>query len=451
MTNLFAARAQMAVSLAFHIVFAVVGMAMPLLMAIAEWIHLRTGDPTYLALAKRWARGTAILFAVGAVSGTVLSFELGLLWPAFMERAGPVIGMPFSMEGFAFFLEAIFIGVYLYGWDRVSPRAHLASGVVVAASGLASGVFVVAVNAWMNTPSGVTLDAAGRIVGVDLREAFFSPAFPTQALHMVLAAYASVAALVLGVHALRLRAGRGDAAFHRAGAKIALAVGAVALPLQIASGHLAGEHLGHHQPAKLAAMESLFHSRTDAPVAIGGWPDEARGELRYAIELPYGLSILATGDPHGRVAGLDEVPRADWPPVPVVHVSFQVMVGAGMSMLAVFAVGAFLWWRRGGFWTSRPYLTAAALAAPLGLVAVEAGWTVTEVGRQPFVVHGLLRTAEAVTPMPGLVVPFAAFTLLYVVLGVIVVAMLRAHVFAADAARDVGAAESAGGGGAAHA
>ncbi len=432
MENLFAARAQMAISLAFHIVFAVVGMAMPLLMAIAEWMHLRTADPTYLALAKRWARGTAILFAVGAVSGTVLSFELGLLWPAFMERAGPVIGMPFSMEGFAFFLEAIFIGVYLYGWDRISPRAHLASGAVVAVSGLASGVFVVAVNAWMNTPSGITVDAAGRITAVDLRDAFFSPAFPTQALHMVLAAYASVAALVLGVHAWRLRAGAGDPAFHRAGAKIALAVGAIALPLQIASGHLAGEHLGHHQPAKLAAMESLFHSRDAAPVAIGGWPDEARGELRYAIELPYGLSILATGDPDGHVVGLDEVPRADWPPVPVVHVSFQIMVGAGMAMLSIFGAGAFLWWRRGGFWTSPRFLRIAALASPLGLVAVEAGWTVTEVGRQPFVVHGILRTADAVTPMPGLVVPLVVFTLLYVVLGLIVIAMLRAHVFAAD-------------------
>lgn len=442
MSDLVAARVQMAMSLGFHIVFAVVGMAMPLLMAIAEGVYLRTGEPLYLELAKRWARGTAILFAVGAVSGTVLSFELGLLWPTFMEHAGPVIGMPFSLEGFAFFLEAIFIGVYLYGWNRVSPKMHFASGIVVAVSGMASGVFVVAVNAWMNTPSGVRFEG-GRIVDVDLWQAFFSPAFPTQAVHMVLAAYASVAIAALGIHSWRLRADR-ESVFHRSGAKIAFVVAAVTLPLQIVSGHFAGEHLGRHQPVKLAAMESLFHSRNEAPLAIGGWPDMEAQRLRYAIEVPYALSILATGDPKARVAGLEEVPRADWPPVAIVHVAFQVMVAAGMVMLALIAWGAFLWRRRGGFWTDARFLRAATFATPLGLVAVEAGWTVTEVGRQPWIVHGFMRTADAVTPMPGLVVPLVIFTALYFVLGAVVFAMLRAHVFAAPQSASRRRAERAG-------
>lgn len=429
MSDVMAARMQMAISLGFHIVFAVVGMAMPLLMAIAEGLYLRTNDSLYLELTKRWARGTAILFAVGAVSGTVLSFELGLLWPTFMLHAGPVVGMPFSLEGFAFFLEAIFIGIYLYGWDRVSPRVHLASGIVVAVSGICSGVFVVAVNAWMNTPSGVVF-RDGRIVDIDLWRAFFSPAFPTQALHMVLAAYASVAFVVMGVHAWRLRRDP-SSGFHRAALKIAFAVALVSLPLQIASGHLAGEALGHDQPVKLAAMESLFESRSDAPIAIGGWPDVSERRLRYAIEIPFGLSILAKGDPHARVAGLEEVAQNGWPPVAVVHVGFQVMVGCGMAMLAFVAWGGLLWWRRGGFWRSRAFLAAATVVAPLGLLAIEAGWTVTEVGRQPWVIQGFLRTADAVTPMPGLVVPLVVFTALYLVLGVVVVGMLRAQVFAA--------------------
>jgi len=323
----------MAISLGFHIVFAVVGMAMPLFMVVAEWRYTRSGDPVYLDLARRWAKGTAILFAVGAVSGTVLSFELGLLWPAFMEYAGPVIGMPFSLEGFAFFLEAIFLGVYLYGWERVSRRAHLLSGVAVAVSGLASGVFVVSVNAWMNTPSGFTLEH-GRITEIDFVAAFFNPAFPTQALHMALAAYTSVAFAVLAIHAARLLR-QPDSAFHRRAAAIALAFAAVATPLQIASGDLAAKHLAQHQPRKLAAAEALFETRRGAPLVIGGLPDVDRGELDYAIHIPYGLSFLAHGDIHAEVLGLNAFQRSEWPPVRIVHAAFQVMVACGVALLGL--------------------------------------------------------------------------------------------------------------------
>ncbi len=425
MSDLFAARSQMAMSLAFHILFAVAGMAMPLLMVIAEWRHQRTSDAAYLELAQRWAKGTAILFAVGAVSGTVLSFELGLLWPRFMQLAGPLIGMPFSLEGFAFFLEAIFLGLYLYGWKRLSPRVHLLCGAVVALSGLASGIFVVAVNSFMNGPSGLLFEG-GKVVGVDPWVAFFSPSFPTQAAHTALASYASVAFAVLGIHAWRLRVDP-NSVFHRRAFELALLVAMISTPLQLFSGDRSAKHLAEHQPIKLAAAEAVFQTKRGAGLSIGGWPDEEARELRYAIEVPYGLSLLGKGTLDGEILGLDQVPRADWPPVAVVHAGFQVMVGCGMAMLGVCALGGFLWWRKRLF--SPRFLLIAMLAGPLGLIALEAGWSVTEVGRQPWILHGVMRTADAVTPMPGLIVPFSAFTVLYLVLGGVVVLLLRAHVF----------------------
>jgi cytochrome d ubiquinol oxidase subunit I len=432
--DLLAARVQMAVSLGFHIIFAVVGMAMPLLMVLAEWRHVKTGDPVWLDLARRWAKGTAIFFAVGAVSGTALSFELGLLWPKFMEYAGPVIGMPFSLEGFAFFLEGIFLGIYLYGWDKVSRRAHLFAGVAVAVSGLAGGVFVVAVNAWMNGPSGFTLKD-GQIVEIDFVRAFFSPSFFTQALHMSLAAYASVALVVLAVHCARLSKDPRNA-FHRRAATLCLWVLTVTVPLQLLSGDLSAKHIAEHQPVKLAAAEGFFETQRGAPIALGGLPNLETRELEGAIHVPYGLSLLATGDPHGLVRGLNDFPRELWPPVTVVHVSFQVMVACGVAMFALVAWSLYLRLRKKDPVAERLFLRAATIAGPLGLIAVEAGWFVTEVGRQPWIIAGIMRTAHAVTPMPGLVVPLLGFTLLYVFLGVIVLLLLRAHVLHAPAERE---------------
>ena len=278
MTDLLAARTQMAISLGFHIIFAEIGIAMPLMMVLAEWRWRRTGDRVYLDLARRWAKGTAMLFAVGAVSGTVLSFELGLLWPGFMRYAGPLIGMPFSLEGFAFFLEAIFLGIYLYGWDRVGPRAHLAAGVVVAVSGAASAVFVVMVNAWMNAPTGFTLDAAGGFATIDPVAAMRSPAAFQQALHMLLAAYAATGMAVAGVHALMLLRGAAPD-FHRRALTLALLVGAPAAVLQPLSGDLSARVVAKTQPVKLAALEAQWTTERGAPLRIGGWPDAgARGD-----------------------------------------------------------------------------------------------------------------------------------------------------------------------------
>jgi cytochrome bd ubiquinol oxidase subunit I len=426
MSDLLAARSQMAVSLAFHIVFAVIGIAMPLMMVLAERRWQVTGHAIYLDLAKRWAKGTAILFAVGAVSGTVLSFELGLLWPRFMEFAGPIIGMPFSLEGFAFFTEAIFLGIYLYGWDRISSRAHLWAGVAVAVSGAASGVFVVIANAWMNAPTGFEL-VNGQAVNVHPIAAMANPAALSQTLHMTLAAYVATGFAVAGIHAFLLLRDPANA-FHRRALEIALIVGAPAALLQPLSGDLSARHIAVHQPVKLAAAEALFRTQGPAPLTLGGWPDVAARETRFAVEIPYALSLLAFHDPHAVVKGLDLVPEADWPNVPAVHLAFQVMVAVGTYLALVALWTAWLAWRRADLAHNRWLMRAIALATPLGFVAVEAGWMVTELGRQPWVIYGVLKTRDAVTPMPGLVVPFVTFTLLYCFLGVIVAWLLYRHI-----------------------
>ena len=427
MSDLLAARSQMAISLGFHIVFAAVGIAMPVLMVIAEDRWIRRGDEASRLLARTWAHGTAILFAVGAVSGTVLSFELGLLWPTFMAFAGPIFGMPFSLEGFAFFVEAIFLGIYLYGWDRLPPRAHWAAGVLVALSGVLSGVFVVIANGWMNTPAGFRM-VDGRAVDVDPWQAMRNPAAASEILHMTIAAYLSVGFAVSAIHAWRLLA-EPDNLFHRRALGIAFGMAAVAAFLQPISGDVSARQVAEHQPIKLAAMEGQFRTERGAPLRIGGWPDEEAETMRYALEIPYGLSLLAFHDPHAEVRGLDTVPRADRPPVPIVHMAFQIMVACGSVLSAVALLGAFLAWRRRGLPDQRWFLRLLVACGPLGFIALEAGWTVTEVGRQPWIVHGVLRTADAVTPMPGLVVPLATFTAVYLFLSFVVVATLRRQVF----------------------
>ena len=426
MSDLFAARSQMALSLAFHIVFAVIGIGMPVLMALAERQWQRTGDPSYLDLAKRWARGTAILFAVGAVSGTVLSFELGLLWPRFMAFAGPIIGMPFSLEGFAFFTEAIFLGIYLYGRDRISPRAHLTSAVLVAVSGTLSGIFVVIANAWMNAPTGFAFDRVPVLVtDVHPLAAMANPAAFPEALHMILAAYAATGFGVAGIHAVLILRGR-TAPFHKYALRLALVMAVPAAILQPLAGDIAARHVAVAQPAKLAAAEALFVTQDHAPLEVGGFPDTAARVDRWGIRIPAALSLLAFHDPSAEVTGLDRIPADQWPNVPVVHLAFDVMVGIG-TYLALVGLWV-LWsaWRRGAI--GRAHFRALAIATPLGFVAIEAGWVVTEVGRQPWIIYGVLRTGDAVTPMPGLVFPFTAITVLYVFLAVVVTRLLMRHV-----------------------
>jgi cytochrome d ubiquinol oxidase subunit I len=426
MTDLLAARTQMALSLGFHIIFAVIGIGMPALMVLAERKWLQTGDPVWLDLAKRWSKGTAILFAVGAVSGTVLSFELGLLWPKFMEYAGPIIGMPFSLEGFAFFTEAIFLGIYLYGWTKLSPRAHWWAGVAVAVSGTISGIFVVFANAWMNAPTGFEI-VNGMPTNIDPIAAMLNPAAFHQTLHMTIAAFATTGIAVAGIHAWLLRKNPSDH-FHRSALHVALLVAIPASLLQPLSGDISAKFVGEWQPAKLAAMEGQFETERGAPLRIGGIPDEATRETKYALEIPKLLSFLAYSDFDAEVKGLDAFPEEDWPPVAVTHFAFQIMVGLGSLMMLASLWVLLLWIRKREVAHSRPLLTFLALLTPAGFIAVEAGWVVTEVGRQPWIVYGFMRTKDALTPMPGLVVPLIGISLLYLFLGVVVAYLLYAQI-----------------------
>ena len=440
--NLIAARSQMAMSLAFHIIFSCIGIAMPLLMVVAEWLHRRTGDDIYLLLARRWAIGTAIMFAVGAVSGTVLSFELGLLWPHFMKWAGAIIGMPFSLEGFAFFTEAIFLGIYLYGWDRVSSRAHLAAGVMVAFSGMLSGIFVVMANSWMNTPVGFRL-VNGLPTDIDPLAALTNPAALHETVHMTIAAYVATGFVVAGIHAAMWLRDRGNL-FHRRAIAIAFSIGAVAAIMQPISGDAAARAVARLQPIKMAAFEGLFHGGSHAPLAIGGIPDVKDRKLLYAIELPSMLSLMTDHSADGVIRGLDSFPEKDWPsPLIAVHVAFQIMVGAGFAMAGLALWGGLLLWRRRTIFDSIWFMRALVAAAPLGLIAVEAGWVVTEVGRQPWIIYGVMRTADALTPMPGLTVTFTLFTTLYLFLGVTVSHLLWRQVMRSPKQAEVAAQAAA--------
>lgn len=418
MTDLFAARSQMAISLGFHIVFAAIGIAMPFLMAISHWYWLRTKEPVYLDLTKAWSKGVAIFFATGAVSGTVLSFELGLLWPRFMEHAGSIIGLPFAWEGAAFFLEAIALGIFLYGWDRIPPWTHWASGVLVGISGVASGLFVICANGWMNAPAGFDW-VDGTAINIDPWAAMFNRAAWLQGLHMTIAAFCATGFAVAGVHAIGLRK-KPDSPFHAKAFQIALVVGAVAAILQPLQGDRLAKQTAVLQPAKLAAMESLFHTSQPAPLVIGGIPSEETQTVRYGIHIPKLLSFLAHGDFNAEVIGLDRFPREDWPPVAVTHIAFQIMIGIGTLLAALGAWSLFALWKRPAWLRRRNVLRLFSICAPLGFIAIEAGWTVTEVGRQPWIIYGIMKTKDAVTPMPGLIYPMTLFTGIYVVLAFIV-------------------------------
>jgi len=422
MNDFLAARSQMALSLGFHIVFSCIGMVMPFFMAVSHYYWLRTGKAVFLNVTKAWSKGVAIFFATGAVSGTVLSFELGLLWPEFMKHAGPIFGMPFSLEGTAFFIEAIALGFYLYGWGRFNRWFHWFTGVVVGLSGLASGILVVAANAWMNSPAGFDY-VDGRYLNIDPFKAMCNDAWFSQALHMCIAAFVATGFAVAGVHALMILR-RKNTGFHSAAFRIAAIFAAVAAVLQPLSGDISAKDVARRQPAKLAAMEAHFKTGARAPLIIGGVPDEKEGQVKYAVEVPGLLSFMAFGDKNATVKGLDQVPAADRPPVAVTHYAFQVMVGLGVFLLLTALLYFFIIWRKKAWQDKRWLLKLFVLATPMGFIAVEAGWTVTEVGRQPWIIYGVMRTRDAVTPMPGIEFSFLLFTIVYLSLAVVVMLLL---------------------------
>lgn len=419
MDSLLAARLQMAFSLGFHIIFACIGMVMPFFMSASYYHHIKTKDPKSLQLTKLWMKGVAIFFAVGAVSGTLLSFELGLLWPDFMKHAGPIIGMPFSWEGTAFFLEAIALGIFLYGFGKLSPWKHWLSSLVVGISGVLSGIFVVAVNAWMNSPQGFEIKE-GKFVNIDPWTAMFNDAWLSEAHHMTIASFTSVSAAVLGVHSLLYLLNR-KKDLNLLAIKIVSPFFIASALLQPLSGDLAAKDVAKRQPLKLAAMEALFKTTKGAPLLIGGIPDETSGEVHYAIEIPKGLSFLAHADPDAEVKGLDSEPdRNNWPPVLIVHIAFQIMVGCG-SLLALVALLALVMRIREKTFSLKPWLLKLfVLIAPLGFIAIEAGWTVTEVGRQPWIIYGLMRTKDALSRAPLLQITFFTYLFLYLFLMVVV-------------------------------
>jgi cytochrome d ubiquinol oxidase subunit I len=403
----------MGTSLAFHYIFAAIGVGFPLLLVIVEGLWLRTRDRRYYRLARTWSRVMLLLFAIGAVSGTTLSFELGLLWPEFMRHAGAVIGVPFSAEGFAFFIEAIFVGIYLYGWDRLSPRAHWLCSFPVAISGALSAAFVTAVNAWMNTPAGFR-DVAGNAVDIDPLAAVFNKAMPTEVIHTTLSAYVFAGFATAAVYAFTLLRDPADRN-AAAGLRVAMLVAACAIPLQLVAGDVSARFDAHEEPIKLAAMEGQFATEAPAALTVGGIPDARTRQTRYAIRIPYLLSILAFENPSAPVRGLDAFPARDEPNPLVVHTFFDTMVGAGSTLLGIAA-----WWalatrlgvRLPSTWLARALVAGGGLA----FVAMEAGWMVTEEGRQPWIATGFLRTSDAVTSAPGVDVAFYGFTLLYLFL-----------------------------------
>ncbi|WP_316815645.1 cytochrome ubiquinol oxidase subunit I [Pedobacter nyackensis] len=434
MDDFLAARLQMAFSLGFHIVFACIGMVMPFFMTVAHFYWLKTKKVVYRDVTKAWSKGVAIFFATGAVSGTVLSFELGLLWPKFMEHAGPIFGMPFSLEGTAFFIEAIALGFYLYGWNRINPWFHWATGVVVGISGLLSGILVVAANAWMNSPAGFDY-IDGQYLNIDPVKAMFNDAWFSQALHMCVAAFVSTGFAVAGVHALMILKGK-NIKFHSTAFKIAAVFGTVAACLQPISGDISAKDVAKRQPEKLAAMEAHFHTERNAPLIIGGIPDTANKKVDYALRIPGLLSFMATGDFNGEVKGLDSVPKDEQPPVAITHYAFQIMVGLGMAMVLIAILYFVALWKKKQWLNSRWLLKLFVIATPLGFIALEAGWTVTEVGRQPWIIRGVMRTADAVTPMPGIAYSFYLFTAVYISLSIIVCLLLFRQITMVDTLYD---------------
>lgn len=433
MENLDYARLQMAFTLGFHIIFACIGMVMPFFMVVAHRKWLNTRNPIYKKLCKSWLKGVAIFFVTGAVSGTALSFELGMLWPEFMKHAGPIIGMPFSLEGAAFFIEAIALGFYLYGWDKFPENFHWFTGIIVGISGVASGILVVSANGWMNAPSGFDY-VNGEFINIDPVQALLNPAWFTQALHMTLAAFIATSFAVAGIHAFQILKKR-NVELHKKAFKIAIVFGAIAAFLQPLSGDRSAKDIAERQPVKLAAMETHYETEKGAPLLIGGIVDEETREVSHKIEIPKALSFLAFGDFDAEVKGLNDFPDDELPPVAIVHYAFQIMVGIG-GLLMLAGLIYFISLKKKKWMNYKYYWLFFILLAPMGFIALEAGWVVTEVGRQPWIIHQIMRTKDAVTPMPGMKYSFFFYLFLYTVLAITVTWLMIRQIKALNKTED---------------
>jgi cytochrome d ubiquinol oxidase subunit I len=417
------ARQMQALSFAVHIPLVCFGIAFPAMVLFVEGLYLRTGDPLYKELAKRWSKVMIILFAIGVVTGTILSFELGLLWPEFMARFGGVFGEAFALEGFSFFIEAIFIAIYVYGWDRLPRRVHFLTGIPIVITGFTGSLMVIAVNGWMNNPVGFIVEA-GLVSDVRPFEALFNDNLWHELIHMYLAGYVVAGFVVAGVYAQAWLRGKRDR-YHRTALIVALSVAALAAPAQVLVGDWAARTVAERQPTKLAALEGLGRTTAGAPIHVGGIYDEDEGEVRGGIEIPKGLSLLAFHDPDATVQGLEAVPPDDRPPVNVVRFTFQAMVAIGTGLALVGLLYLTVWLRKRRLPRSVWFYRAVVAAAPLSVVALICGWVTTEVGRQPWVVYRVMRTSEAVTGAGGIPVGYGVLVAVYLSLGAVALVMLR--------------------------
>ena len=420
--NPVAARSQMGFSLGWHIIIACFGVGLPILVVFAEWRGQRTNDLVYTTLAKRWAKALALLFAVGAVSGTIVSFEMGSLWAGLMSRYGQVIGLPFAIEGIAFFIEAIFLGIYLYGWKLLPPKMHLLMGIPIILSGIAGTFFVVSANAWMNAPRGFSI-VHGRLVGIDPWAAMFNPATGPETLHMTLAAFMVTGFSVASVYAVALLRGK-RGRYYRLGLLIPLTFALLVTPLQMLSGDIATRSVSTLQPVKLAAIEGIGKTTSCAPLSLLGY--YSNGKLHDALKIPCGLSLLDKFNAHATIAGLNSVPVADRPGlVTVVHLSFDcmVLIGGAFFLLGLWFVWS--WWRKRDYPRTKWFLRAVAVSGVAAVIAMECGWIVTEVGRQPWIVYGVLKVTDAVNPEHGIQYGYYALLLTYGVLTVVLIGVLR--------------------------
>ena len=423
--QLLPAREQMAFTLGFHIILVPFGVAFTFITMVANYLGVRRGDRDALVLAERWSKAAAVLFAVGAVSGTVLSFELGLLWPRLMGRFGAAYGIPFAVEGIFFFLEAIFIAIYIYGWRRLRPWPHFWTGLPVVLSGIGGTASVVAANGWMNLPGGITL-RDGNVVDVRPLAVFFNRAFWYESLHMLLAAYIVAGFLVAGVYAAGMLRGRRDR-YHRLGFLLPFTVAAVVIAPQVFVGDVAAREVFKKEPAKFAAIEMLSRTDDHVPETLGGVL-ASDGGVRYGLSIPSGASLLAGFSRSTRIRGLDAVPAEVRPRArlaTIVHLSFDLMVGTAFLLLGLSLWFALGWWRRRDLPRSRWFLRCAALSGLVSLVSLEAGWVVTEVGRQPWTVVGLLLTRDAVATSGNLWLFFTGTLVIYVTIGAGAVVVLR--------------------------
>jgi cytochrome bd ubiquinol oxidase subunit I len=418
------ARQMQALSFAVHIPLVCFGVALPAIVLFVEWLGRRRGDEMLVALARRWSKAMIGLFAIGVVTGTILSFELGLLWPEFMATYGDVFGLAFGLEGFSFFAEAIFLAIYVYAWDRLTPTRHMLAGIPVVIAGATGSFFVISVNGWMNHPQGFRVED-GRAVDVKPFDALFGNGFFWhEFVHMYLASFIVAGFVMASVYAVAWLRGRRDR-YVRVALAVPLVVAAIVAPAQVLVGDWAAREVAREQPTKLAAFEGLGDTKKGAEITIGGWYDEDTGEVKYGLAIPRLLSLLAHHDPNATVEGLNEVPKDDRPPVNVVRFSFATMVGIGTAMALFSIVLLVLWRKQGGLPEQRWFHLVVAALGPLSVVALIAGWVTTEVGRQPWVVYGRMRTEEAVTGASGIPVGYATLVIVYLALAGAAVWMLR--------------------------